>query len=109
MTTLVAWIFFVAVIELVPFSGGPSVPNGDKIIHIALYAITGFLVFTLLIKKMSFRAALILTVLLSTIYGAALEILQGFTGRTPDLMDALANAFGTSIAAFVIGYKRRWK
>lgn len=109
MTTLAAWIFFVAVIELMPMGKTPNIPDGDKLVHIALYTITALLIFTFLIRKLRFKTALLLTVLLPTLYGAGLEILQGLTGRTPSFWDAVANAFGASMAAVFIGYKRGWK
>ncbi len=104
---VIVWLFFVAAFSFIPFK--TRVPHADKLVHFILYAITGLLFFTYLIKKTSFKNALALSIILPVAYGVIIEVAQRYTGRTPSFADALANAAGAAAAGLFIGMKRKWR
>ena len=78
----------------------------DKVQHWIAYAGLGFLV---LLTIHSRQRALVfyfaLSVFSCTMYGGLIEILQGFTGRTPETADFFVNMFGAaSGGVFAIGF-----
>jgi VanZ family protein len=109
MITVVVWLFFVAVISLYPAGDASRFPHADKALHLVLYALTTALVFSYLIKKTSFRKALVLSAVLPACYGIALELVQQYTGRSMSFWDGAVNTLGAAGAAVFIGMKRRWR
>ncbi len=62
----------------------------DKVLHyIAYFGLAGLATVALNARRQAIWAVLALVAL-----GGALEILQGFTGRDPDIYDELANTLG---------------
>jgi VanZ family protein len=87
----------------------------DKVQHWLAYATLGCLVLlTIRRKGGSLLLYYALSVFSCTMYGGLIEVLQGFTGRTPDTIDFFVNMFGSAsgsvIALGVIEMSRnRWK
>lgn len=77
----------------------PNLPYMDKLLHFAAYAILGVLFFRAFRKqrfKDNIRLAMILSMLLSTLYGLSDELHQSYVPyRNADLMDALADMLGS--------------
>ena len=78
----------------------------DKVQHWVAYTGLGFLV---LLTIQGSRRALALYFALSvfscTMYGGIIEVLQGFTGRTPETADFFVNMFGAAAGGiFAIGF-----
>ena len=77
----------------------PDLPYLDKLLHLAAYAILGVLFFSAFRKqrfKDNIRLAMILSMLLSTLYGLSDELHQSYVPyRNADLMDALADMLGS--------------
>ena len=77
----------------------PDLPYLDKLLHFAAYAILGVLFFRAFRKqrfKDNIRLAMILSMLLSTLYGLSDELHQSYVPyRNADLMDALADMLGS--------------
>lgn len=95
----VAWaavIFFLSSRPTVP---APAVPNVDKVLHFVAYAVLGAcLAFAAHRSSLPMAVAL----LLGWAYGATDEIHQMFVpGRSPDLLDWLADAAGVATATFL--------
>jgi VanZ family protein len=91
-----ALIFSLSAQSTVP---GPEVPGIDKVEHFAAYAVLGWL-----LARAADRSALSLAVglALGVLYGASDEIHQMFVpGRSPDVMDWVADAAGVLAATFV--------
>lgn len=110
MMPLLSWLFLVTAVSLYPFKQLPSAPGGDKLVHFLMYAVTAALFFGTLIKrKMRFFTVSALSVLIPALWGALIEVVQGHTGRTPDVKDALTNFAGALTAMLLIGYKRKWR
>lgn len=110
LLALVTWL------TLAPDPGGPSggmaltrwlaallfgsARDADKIAHFLAYGTLGF-VFAL--SGMRIMGARLAGVVMLVAYGGLLELAQGwFTlARTPDLLDAAANATGAGLAFFI--------
>jgi VanZ family protein len=106
---LIVWMLLLTAVSLYPFKGGPSVPGADKVLHAGLYAVTAMLFFSYLIKKFSFRRAIILSLILPVIYGMLMEVAQTYTGREFSFWDGAANTVGAAAGVLFIGFKRRWR
>jgi len=106
---IVLWMLLLTALSLYPMKGGPEVPGADKLVHFFLYAVTSMLFFSFFIKKMAFRRALLLSMLVPAIYGILLEFAQAYTGREASFLDGAANTVGAAAGALFIGYKRRWR
>ncbi len=66
----------------------------DKVKHLAAYAALGFAAVTAFAAAGRRVKTLLLSVAGCAALGAALEIVQGITGRTPDLTDEICNLAG---------------
>jgi len=110
-TALVAAVI-VAISEL-PQPAFPRVllfPHADKVAHLIEYLVLGALLFRSLCYELSgnLRLAAIIVVTGGTIFGICDEWHQSFTGRTPDVLDALADAAGLLCGVACILIARRW-
>ncbi len=85
----------------------PDLPYIDKLLHIAVYALLGALflrAFRTLRIKNNLKLVMILSILLSSLYGISDEIHQHFVPfRNADFMDALADMIGS--VGGVYGYQ----
>ena len=101
MTTVLIWLAMVFFLSVMPTEGGPKPFEGaDKAVHFVLYFITCLLFYVELKKKQGYARSLVLAVLLSTLYGYAMEVAQSYTAtRTYSLADAFANLAGALSAA----------
>ena len=69
----------------------------DKVQHWLAYAVLGFLVLlTINGRGGSLPLYYAICVFSCTIYGGLIEVLQGFTGRTPETADFFVNMFGAA-------------
>ncbi|MBT3272472.1 MAG: VanZ family protein [Spirochaetales bacterium] len=69
----------------------------DKVQHWLAYTCLGFLVLlTIQGRKGVLLLYFGLSVFACTMYGGLIEVLQGFTGRNPDIADFFVNMFGAS-------------
>jgi len=83
-------VFLVAWGELTPSPPSFTAMVWDKILHfIAYFGLAGMATVALDARRRAVWAVLGLIVL-----GGVLEILQGFTGRDPDIYDEIANTIG---------------
>jgi VanZ family protein len=70
----------------------------DKVQHWLAYAMLGFLVLITINKRG--RSLLLfygISVFSCTMYGGLIEVLQRFTGRTPETVDFFVNMFGAAV------------
>jgi VanZ family protein len=74
----------------------------DKISHALAYLVWGFLLFLSQQTGRPRRRAL-LAVLVCLLFGGAIEVLQGFTGRSPELADLLADGLGAAVGTGAAG------
>jgi len=85
----------------------PDWPNIDKLLHVAVYALLGALflrAFKTLRIQHNLKLVMILSILLSSLYGISDEIHQHFVPfRDADFMDALADMIGS--VGGVYGYQ----
>ncbi|MFT3846633.1 MAG: VanZ family protein [Lacibacter sp.] len=110
----ILWSVFVFVLLAVPvsyFSREPklTVSNLDKAVHFVLF----FLLVTLwgFYFKQNFpgtyRKLLAIVVILSVIYGVAMEYIQLFTGRDFDVWDMAADAIGSFTGVLLVTVKNK--
>lgn len=111
MKTFLIWLTMVFVLSVAPLDGRPiNTADTDKALHFVIYAITCLLFFSALKPRSGFlgRHALVLSVLLSTLYGFLMELAQNFTGhRHFSMADALANFLGALAGAAYILLSRK--
>ncbi|HET6282893.1 MAG TPA: VanZ family protein [Polyangia bacterium] len=108
----ILWATLIFVLSAIPGDGLPPLPvaQTDKLIHAAVYLVLGVLCFRALARttRLGPRAALAAAALLATLYGAGDELHQRFTpGRSPDLADVAADAFGAVAGVLLIGAVKR--
>ncbi len=81
----------------------------DKVKHFAAYtALSLSLAFVISFGKFWKTAAYV--VIFSSLYGGIIEFLQGFTGRSPELLDLLSDTAGAiagTLIYFLITFYRR--
>ncbi|MBL0008635.1 MAG: VanZ family protein [Saprospiraceae bacterium] len=103
----VLWGLVIFVLSLMPGGQGNmllfGIPHFDKVGHFGMYAIWAFLIFMALCgyPLISQTKAFWISVLLGAITGVALEYGQYFMhqGRSFELADMIANAFGAVIGS----------
>ena len=82
----------VGVLSLAPAATLPATSIGDKVEHVLVYALLGFLGGT------SSRRRVLRTILGLSAFGIAIEMLQTFSpGRSPDAFDVLADLAGAAL------------
>jgi len=77
-------------------------PVWADLAHVPAYALLTFL--TVFVTETRVRvspAILVVIVMMLSLFGGVIEILQPITGRTADIMDALRNMVGSGFAAWV--------
>ena len=83
----------------------PDWPYIDKLLHIAVYALLGALflrAFKTLRIQHNLKLVMILSILLSSLYGISDEIHQHFVPfRNADLMDVFADVLGSIIGVYI--------
>jgi len=81
----------------------PAWPFLDKVLHVAVYALLGFLVFRAVSTgrlAKNLNLALLISALFTGLYGLSDEWHQSFVpGRSPEVADALADLIGGILGA----------
>jgi VanZ family protein len=96
-------LFILSAALILIFSLFISVPNireiksFDKIEHTAAYMFLGFLFIFSFTKE---NKILLISIIACTAYGGLIEILQGFLGRNPEIIDLAADFTGAVIGSF---------
>ena len=95
----------ILVLSLLPDVPSATESLGDKIPHLVAYTALGFLLFAA--RNRTGAWPLLLAVVLCALYGGVIEILQQFTGRTPDLADWAVDWAGALVGALAAAASRR--
>lgn len=109
MKTIAIWLFMVLIISLYPEKRQFMVYGADKALHFLIYAITCALFFVVIRDRMKgqFWRALVIAVVLSSVYGLLMEMVQGLVKvRQFSLWDAVANSLGATATAVFLAVKR---
>jgi VanZ family protein len=105
MIFLGLWFFLLLVVSVMPVSGPDTDLPADKIVHFLLYGLTSILLFRYLTKKTNGSGAFYKAVAISSIYGAAMEVVQYFLPyRSFSIGDIAANAAGAFLVCLI--YKK---
>ena len=95
----------VAVLSLAPAAALQPTAIGDKVEHVIAYAVLG------LLGAASSARGILRTILGLAAFGVLIELLQAFSpGRSPDVLDVLANIAGASLgcAAAIVPRRMTW-
>lgn len=74
---------------------------GDKIMHLAAYIALALSMCFILPSSFQPKRTFLSVLIISSLYGAVIEYLQGFTGRTPEGMDLLFDTAGAAIGVLL--------
>lgn len=90
-----------------------TVPNFDKVVHVFFHFVFTALWFLFFKKKLEGENSsrpLIVSIVLSFVFGIIIELLQQFftTSRSGDILDVLANLFGAVLAVVSIVLLNKW-
>jgi VanZ family protein len=105
---VVLWALFLFVMSSIPGNAFPAFPPGfnvDKLVHVALYAVLGALVWRALrlTRPIDPLRATIVAAVFATLYGITDEVHQIFTPRrSADWHDVAADAVGGLLGALAL-------
>ncbi len=74
---------------------------GDKIMHLIAYIALAFSMDFILPKYFKVKTIILFTIISSSVFGGLIEFLQGFTGRSPELLDLVFDAAGAAIGVLL--------
>ena len=98
---LAVWMIFLLVVSLVPISAPKTRLPADKIEHFIAYGMTAILLFRHLAARGRTTRIFFVSVLIASVYGALLEVLQGLTPyRQFSIGDMVANTAGAVVCCF---------
>ncbi len=97
MTVLIIIAMSILILSLIPETPDLiETKNIDKLEHYIAYLILGFLLFINISEEGKNRyISGIVTVTLCVIYGAIIEFLQQYTGRSPEVLDLVSDFAGS--------------
>ncbi len=108
LPVLRAMIFISIALTILILSLVPKPPElirefalSDKIMHLAAYIALAFSLGFILPKSFKVKAIVLFTIISSSLFGGLIEFLQGFTGRSPELLDLLFDAAGAAIGIYL--------
>lgn len=101
------WMGLTVVLSGLPMQGvQPSVPDADKLGHAAVYCVMAVLCARAWTRHgSSFGAAVERTLATALVFGALMEIMQGYMGRDMSLGDWVADGVGALIG---LGLWKAW-
>ncbi len=118
-TLLIAWIFVILVLSLLPSEGFKVIKIGfawwmDKVVHLIIYAVLSFLLGGFLTTKCKIKPSVtsLYTVLLSIVFGILMEMFQlCFTtlGRSYEFMDIVFNSIGAILGYGILSFCKKLK
>ena len=95
MISIVLWLFFVLLLSVMPVKGVEGRYPTDKAIHFLMYGITAIVFLRNLRSKASIIKSGILSIILASLVGFAMEIIQiAVPWREFSFLDELANFSG---------------
>ena len=95
MISMVLWLFIVLLLSVLPIKGVEGRYPTDKVIHFVMYGITAIVFLRNLRSKASIVKSGILSVILASLVGFAMEIIQSaLPWREFSFSDELANVSG---------------
>ncbi|MDA3938434.1 MAG: VanZ family protein [Spirochaetia bacterium] len=73
----------------------------DKIMHLAAYIALAFSMGFILPHSFKVKTVVLFTIISSSLFGGLIEFLQGFTGRSPELLDLFFDTAGAEFGIFL--------
>jgi VanZ family protein len=100
----VAVTLAILVLSLVPQSSKPDPRHLDKLEHVTAYAALGFLAYVATGRRGA--AVVLVSVVVCSLYGGLIEIIQPYFGRDKELADWIAD-IGGALAGTLLGLLAR--
>lgn len=107
----VSWVCFITYLSLFNLNNAPKVtiPNFDKLVHFGFHCLNTLFIYLYLKYELNnkyIKHCLILAMFIDVVYGVLIELLQKMLTETrhADVLDVLANVFGTVVAAIVVKF-----
>ena len=104
LTLSIIWAGFIFGASSIPASDLPSMDISDKLVHVAVYLVFGFLLTWWRYRSMEGKMghSMFQAVVIGSIYGITDEFHQGFVrGRTSDPADWVADTLGVFLGALI--------
>ena len=92
----------ILILSLIPEAPNPinGIPYADKLEHIAAYILLAFLLaLNIAVEIKSKLSTVFIAVIMCILYGAIIEFLQKYTGRSAELLDLAADLVGAGAGA----------
>jgi VanZ family protein len=105
---LPVWLAIILVGSVLPVSSPVTYSSSDKVVHFILYGLTAILFFRRYMSRKARKGAMLSAILLSSSYGALIEILQYFLPyREFSAGDIAANISGAFVFCIVYAQRRK--
>ncbi len=97
----------ILILSLIPKPPPVGVRLSDKTQHLVAYVVLSLLLFLAIANSLKLKI-IVLIILSCSFYGGAIEILQSFTGRNPEVLDLVFDSIGSICGTIiaVIVFKR---
>lgn len=106
MTISILWLLIVLILSVIPAHGPKTNLPIDKIVHFILYGITTIVLLRVLRLKTTLTKSVILSILIASLYGFAMEIVQAaLPWREFSIADEIANISGAVFFGVLYGMK----
>ena len=96
MFFLILWFLLIMIASVIPVSTPyATLSSGDKLVHAVMYGLTSIFVYRICLPRTTPAKAFYLSVAISALYGAAIEVIQYFLPyRSFSFGDMTANTLG---------------
>jgi len=106
----ILWAAVILLLTSIPVPQTVSVPSGDKLAHLILYGVLGFLSVRAAWKPEASTWTLVVVLLAIAAFAAIDELHQGVVAdRTPDHLDWYADVVGATLGGIIASARLSWR
>lgn len=110
MVLTIVWLSVILFSSLIPTQGPQIGHPSDTVIHFIIYGITAVIFFRVLRLKVSLTKTVVLSIILASMYGFAIELLQlVLPWREFSFSDEVANIVGAFFFSIIYALKQSFK